>query len=100
MISRHNRVDAFDRIEQIADGRIMVQCIYDVSDVFAQVTVNIPFPFQKFWRLVDEVGGQNPVECAFLISLVKTVESGGKEAESRTDKNPVRFSCLDRKSVV
>ncbi len=42
-VSCHNVLDPLDGIEQITDGRIMIQRINDVRDVFAEVTADVPF---------------------------------------------------------
>ena len=57
MIPRNGRLDPLHGIEQIADGSIMVQGIDNIGDIFAHITVDIPFSGKKFRRLVHQIGG-------------------------------------------
>ena len=53
----------------------MVQRIYDVSDVFAHIAVDIPFPGEQFRRLIDQVGRKNGIQDPLFVSLVELLKS-------------------------
>ena len=72
----------------------MVQGVDDIGDIFAHIAVNIPFPGKQFRRLVNQVRGQYLVDNTILKGFVKTFDTIGKQAESGTDKDPVRLSFL------
>ena len=55
----------------------MVQSIDDVSNVLTHITVDIPLSLKQFRSLVDQVGGQNLVDNAVLVSLVELVQTVG-----------------------
>lgn len=73
MIPCHRRLDPLHRIEQIADGSIVIQGVDDIGNVFAHIAVDVPLAAKQFRRLVDQVGGENPVDQAILVNLVKAV---------------------------
>ena len=54
-------LDAFYRVQEFADGVVVIQGVDDQGDIFAHITVNIIWTFQKFRCLVDQVGSQNSV---------------------------------------
>ena len=72
----------------------MIQGINDVSDILAQVAVDIPLTLQEFRCLVDQVGGQHSVDNTRLIGLVKLVQAIGKQTEGGKDKNFICFASL------
>ena len=72
----------------------MVQSINDVSNVLTHITVDIPLSLKQFRSLVDQVGGQNLVDNAVLVSLVELVQTVGEEAEGGEDEDLVGFTLL------
>ena len=42
LISGYDILNPLIGIEKVGNGRIVVKRIYDISDVFAQITVDIP----------------------------------------------------------
>ena len=69
----------------------MVQSINDVSNVLTHITVDIPLSLKQFRSLVDQVGGQNLVDNAVLVSLVELVQTVGEEAEGGEYEDLVGF---------
>lgn len=60
-----NFLDAFYRVQEFADGVVVIQGVDDQGDVFAHITVDIVWSGQQFRGLVDQVGGQDAVESSF-----------------------------------
>ncbi len=54
----------------------MIQCINDVSDVFAHVTANIVISCKKFRRLISKVSSNNTVDDAVCnkVSTIKEMQ--------------------------
>lgn len=48
-----NLLDTFVGIQKIADGRIVVQGVDQIGNVFAHITVDVPFSGKKLRCLVD-----------------------------------------------
>ena len=95
MIPCHRRLDPLHRIEQIADGSIVIQGVDDIGDVFAHIAVDVPLAAEKLRCLVDQIGGQDTMDQAVLICLVKSVKTGGEEAEGGEDKDLIGFALLE-----
>ena len=72
----------------------MIQGINNIGDIFAHITADVPFSAQKLRRLIDQVRGEYPVDDAFGVSLVETVQTGRKETEGSKDKDLIRFPFL------
>ena len=87
-------LNLFIRIQQIADGSIMVQSIYKVGNIFAHITIDVPVPFQKLRSLINQVGGQDTVNNSVRKGFVETFQAIGKEAEGSADENLAGFSFL------
>src|SRR5699024_4073455 len=89
------RVDPIGRIEYMAHGHVMVERIDDESDKFAHIghyKVRLLF---GLWRKVGQVGGDDPVDVAFLIVLVKVIKAFCEKAKGGADENPSRAPVLD-----
>ena len=61
-------LDAFYRVQEFADGIVVIQGVDDQGDVFAHIAVDIVRFTQQFRGLVDQVGGQDAVEGPFSLA--------------------------------
>ena len=59
----------------------MVQIVDDKGNVLAHIYAGIVGLRQKLRRLVYQVGGEDPVDQAVLVVLVKFGEAVGEESE-------------------
>ena len=64
-------LDAFYRVQEFADGIVVIQGVDDQGDVFAHIAVDIVRFTQQFRGLVDQVGGQDTVEGPFLVGFIE-----------------------------
>jgi len=83
----NNFLNTIRRIQQSADGGIVIQLVDDESDILADVVL----AGEKLRCLVYDVGGQNFCEESFLISLVEFLQSTGEQSEGRAH---VDVACL------
>ena len=88
----NNFLNTIRRIQQSADGGVVIQLVDDESDIFAQVAADVIFAGEKLRCLVYDVGGQNFCEESFLISLVEFLQSAGEQSEGQIG----RASCRER----
>ena len=72
----------------------MIQCIYDESDVFAHITVDIIRFGEEFRRLIDQVRGEDTADDTVLIRFVELLHTIGEQAERSGSKDPFCFSPL------
>lgn len=68
-------VNTVDRIQDTADGSVVVQGIDHERDILAHITVNVIRTFKQLRSLIDQVGGQDGVEAAFFVCLIEFFES-------------------------
>ena len=87
----NNFLNTIRRIQQSADGGVVIQLVDDESDIFAQVAADVIFAGEKLRCLVYDVGGQNFCEESFLISLVEFLQSAGEQSEGLAH---VDVACL------
>ena len=87
----NNFLNTIRRIQQSADGGVVIQFVDDESDIFAQVAADVVLAGEKLRCLVYDVGGQNFCEESFLISLVEFLQSAGEQSEGRSH---VDVACL------
>ena len=66
-------LDAFYRVQEFADGIVVIQGVDDQGDVFAHIAVDIVRFTQQFRGLVDQVGGQDAVEGPLFRRLHRTL---------------------------
>ena len=64
-------LDAFYRVQEFADGVVVIQGVDDQGDIFAHITVDIVWSDQQFRGLVDQVGGQDAVEGSFFVGFIE-----------------------------
>ena len=72
----------------------MIQRINDVSDILAEVAVDIIWFLEQLRCLVYQVGGQDAVDQTVLIVLVKLLQSVGKQTEGRAYEYLSRLAAL------
>ena len=72
----------------------MIQRVYEKSDVFAHVTVNIIWFLQQFRCLVDQIGGEKPVKQALLVCQIEFLQPIGKQSECGADEDFSRLLVL------
>ena len=87
----NNFLNTIRRIQQSADGGVVIQLVDDESDIFAQVAADVIFAGEKLRCLVYDVGGQNFCEESLLIRLVDFLQSAGEQSEGRAH---VDVACL------
>ena len=72
----------------------MVQVIDDERDVFAHIYADIVWSGEKLRCLIYQVGGQDAVDQAVLIVLVKLLQSVGKQTKGRAYEYLSRLTAL------
>lgn len=89
-------LDPFFRVQQMADGGIVIQRVDQKSDVLAQIAVDIIGALQQFRCLIYQIGGQDPVKNPLFIGLIKFIQSVGKETEGGTEEYLVGIHILQK----
>ena len=87
-------LDAFYRVQEFADGVVVIQGVDDQGDVFAHIDADIVRSGEKLRCLVYDVGGQNLCEESFLISLVEFLQSAGEQSEGRAHVDVASLTIL------
>ena len=64
----------------------MIECIDDISDIFAQVTAYIPLSREQFRGLIDKIGGKHLGYTTAFVSCIKSVQTAGEQTEGCEDK--------------
>ena len=74
----------------MADRHIVVQCVDDQCNVFAQIAANIVITCKKFRILINKVCGKKLIKSSFCICCIEFFHSFCKESEGCADEN---LSC-------
>ena len=87
-------MNTVNRIQNTADRTVMVEGVDHQCNIFAHVTINIIRSFQKFRRLIDQIGSQNGIDAAFLIRFIKLFKAVGEQAEGCGGKEEIMSSRM------
>ena len=82
------------RVQQVADGGIVVQRINNISNIFAHVTADIPFFFKQIRTPVNQVCRKDSRDKPLLVCLVKTLKAACEKTKGRGGKDAPCFSFL------
>ena len=66
----------------------MVHIIDEEGNILGNIYADIPLPVKELRSLVGRIGGQDSVDEAFLISLVKAGKSVGEHTEGGQAEYP------------
>ena len=80
-------VDAVHRVQQVADGLVVVQGVHDVGDILGHIHGDVPLPMEQLRRAVDQVGGEDPVDFAPLVGGVELCQTLAEQAEGCEDED-------------
>lgn len=94
VISRHDRLDTLHRVQQIADGSIVVERVDNVGDILAHIAVDIPLSAEQLRCLVDQVRGEYTADGAVLVSLVEPIQPGSEKPKGGENKNLSRLALF------
>ena len=93
-------MDAFNGIEQIADGLVMVEGIDDICNVLAHINLNVPLLGEQFGRTVDKVCGEDLVKDTVLICSIDFLKAIGEETEGFEDEDTLCALLLELNSDI
>ena len=88
-------VDLLDGVEDEADRLIVVKGINDVGNVLAHTYFNVPGLVCKLGVVVDEVSGEDLINDAFLVSLIKALKTVCEKAEGSEVEYSLCAALLD-----
>ena len=72
-VALEQRVDLLHGVDDVADGLVVVQSVYDIRQVLAHVDADVPFAGVDGRVGVYEVRREDPVEQAVPVGLVELV---------------------------
>ena len=93
-------LDAFYRVQEFADGIVVIQGVDDQGDVFAHIAVDIVRFTQQFRGLVDQVGGQDVVEGPFFVGLIELCHAVGEQTKGGTHEDFVGSPVFEELSYL
>ena len=93
-------LDAFYRVQEFADGIVVIQGVDDQGDVFAHIAVDIVRFTQQFRGLVDQVGGQDAVEGPFFVGFIELCHAVGEQTKGGTHEDFVGSPVFEELSYL